>query len=59
MVNKILDGRWGQQNVQIYRRHGATLGAFDNDTRPTPVLGPIARRLGPLESFERGKPPTP
>jgi hypothetical protein len=54
MVNKILDVPLGSHNLQIY---SATMDQrserYDNQTRPTPAMGPIARRLGPLELFQR------
>jgi hypothetical protein len=54
IVNKILDVPLGSYNLQIY---SATMAyrseRFDTEKRPTPSLGPISRRLGPLEVFER------
>ncbi|MBM4046184.1 MAG: hypothetical protein FJ279_13820, partial [Planctomycetes bacterium] len=54
ITNKILDVPLGSHNLQIYSTTMAHRSEkFDTDKRPTPAMGPISRRLGPLEFFER------
>jgi hypothetical protein len=54
IVNKILDVPLGSTDVQIYSAAMQQRSQrYDTPTRPTPALGPIARRLGPLEWFDR------
>ncbi|MEO6908347.1 MAG: hypothetical protein ABI210_10705, partial [Abditibacteriaceae bacterium] len=54
IVNKIPDFQLGSSNLQIYATAMAQRSqSFDTDKRPTPAMGPIASRLGPLPYFER------
>ncbi len=54
IVNKILDVPLGSHNVQMYSAAMAHRSErYDTDARPTPAMGPVSRRLGPLELFER------
>ena len=54
IVNKILDVPLGSTDLQIYSATMAQRSeTYDTQTRPTPAMGVIARRLGPLETFQR------
>ena len=54
IVNKILDMDVASHNLLIYSTDMKYRSEkFDTDTRPTPSMGAISRRLGPLEAFER------
>ena len=54
IVNKILDVPLGSTDLQIYSTTMTHLAeTYDTVARPTPAMGVIARRLRPLEFFER------